>query len=405
MLFKIAWKNVWRSRGRSLVVMGSIIVGVWALLFGTGFMNGFMVGYMADIINKDISNIQIHNPEFKKDYDVKYNIANGKQKAEDIRSWEGVRGATTRTIVNGMISSPKKASGVQIRGINLENEAIVTQLPTLLVEGKYFEGIKRNPIIIGSKLAENLSVKLRSKVVLTFNDGEGNITAGAFRVVGIVKSSSVAINETYAYVRKADLNNLIGLGDDLVHEIAVVTDPQVEEAAIINRYKHELDGDLVESWREIAPELAMMDEMYGSMLYVLMGIILTALIFGIVNTMLMAVLERFRELGMLMAVGMNKLRVYLMIVIETVFLGLVGAPIGLLVGWGTVYFYQVHGVDLSNYSEGLESFGYSSILYPYLDGSVYVIVTVGVVITAVIAALYPAWKAVKLRPVEALHKL
>ena len=404
MLVKIAWKNVWRSRSRSLVVIGSIIVGVWALLFGTGFMNGFLVSYMADIINHDISNIQIHNPEFKQDFDVKYFIKDGKEKATAVRQWDGVRGVTTRTIVSGMISSPKKAAGVQIRGIDLENEAIVTRLDSIVAEGTYFTGIKRNPIIIGAKMAANLGVKLRSKVVLTFNDGHGNITAGAFRVVGIARSSSVAINETYAFVRQQDLTKLVGLGD-IVHEIAILTRPQVDEAAIIDRYHRTFNNDLAESWREIAPELAVMSEMYGNMLFVLMGIILTALVFGIVNTMLMAVLERFRELGMLMAVGMNKVRVYLMIMIETVFLGVAGAPIGLLVGWLTIYYYRIHGVDLTNYSEGLAAFGYSAILYPYLDGSVYFIVTIGVVVTALISALYPAWKAIKLKPVEALHKL
>ena len=404
MLLKIAWKNVWRSRGRSFVVIGSITVGVWALLFGSGFMNGFLVGYMANIINNDISNIQIHNAQFKDDFDIKFDIKNGHQKAEEIRSWDGVKGATTRTIVTGMISSPKKAAGVQIRGIDLENEARVTSLDSILGEGTYFEGINRNPVIIGSKLAENLSVKLRSKVVLTFNDGEGNITAGAFRVVGIAESSSLTISEMYAFVRQDDLTRLIGLGDQ-VHEIADVIDPQVEESAIVDKYKAAYPDDLTESWREIAPELALMDEMYGSMLYVLMAIILTALIFGIVNTMLMAVLERIRELGMLMAVGMSKARVYIMILVETVFLGLVGAPLGLFVGWATIAYYETNGVDLSSYSEGLESFGYSSILYPYLDNSVYLIVTIGVLVTAVLAALYPAYKAVKLRPVEALHKI
>ncbi len=404
MILKIAWKIVWRSRGRSLVVIGSIVVGIWALLFGSGFMNGFLVGYMANIIDNDISNIQIHNPAFKKDLDIKFFVENGKDKAATIRTWNGVKGATTRTVVSGMISSPKKASGVQIRGIDLENEAIVTSLDSIISEGTYFEGIKRNPIIIGSKLAENLSVKLRSKVVLTFNDSDGNITAAAFRIVGIVKSSSLAISEMYAYVRQEDLTRLVGLNGQ-IHEIAVITDPQIEESVIVNKYHETYKGDLAETWRETAPELAMMSEMYGSMLYVLMGIIMTALVFGIVNTMLMAVLERFRELGMLMAVGMNKLRVYLMILIETVFLGIIGAPIGLFVGWVTIYYYRVNGVDLSNYSEGLEAFGYSSILYPYLDTSAYIIVTVGVIITAVIGALYPAWKAVKLNPVEALHKL
>ena len=404
MILKIAWKNVWRSRGRSLVVIGSIVVGIWALLFGSGFMNGFLVGYMANIIDNDISNIQVHNPEFKKDLDIKFFIENGKDKAAEIRTWEGVKGATTRTVVSGMISSPKKASGVQIRGIDLENEAIVTSLDSIISEGTYFEGIKRNPVIIGSKLAENLSVKIRSKVVLTFNDSHGNITAAAFRVVGIVKSSSLAISEMYAYVRQDDLTRLAGLNGQ-IHEIAVITDPQVEEAVIVSKYKETYKEDLAETWKETAPELAMMSEMYGSMLYVLMGIIMTALVFGIVNTMLMAVLERFRELGMLMAVGMNKVRVYFMIVIETVFLGIVGAPIGLFVGWVTIYYYRVNGVDLSNYSEGLEAFGYSSILYPYLDTSAYITVTIGVIFTAVVGALYPAWKAVKLNPVEALHKL
>ncbi len=404
MLVKIAWRNIWRSRARSLVVIGSIIVGVWALLFGNGFMNGFMVGYSADIIQHDISNIQVHNPEFKKDYDIVFTIPNGDEKANEIRQWEGVKGVSTRSITQGMISSPQKAAGVQIRGIDLENEAIVTQLDSMINEGTYFEGIKRNPIVIGSKLARNLKVKIRSKVVLTFNDANGDIIAGAFRVVGIVKSSSISINEMYAFVRQEDLNKLLAIGSE-IHEIAIVTEEQIDEALIVNKYSEIYPDDKAESWKELAPELLFMQEMYGSMLYVLMAIILTALVFGIVNTMLMAVLERKKELGVLMAIGMNQKKVYLMILIETLFLAFVASPIGLLVGYLTILYYRYVGVDLSNYSEGLEAFGYSSILYPYVDGSVYIIVTIGVIITAFIAALYPAWKAVKLKPVDAIHSI
>ena len=132
---------------------------------------------------------------------------------------------------------------------------------------------------------------------------------------------------------------------------------------------------------------------------------MVALVFGIVNTMLMAVLERFRELGMLMAVGMNKIRVFTMVLIETLYLGIVGAPLGLLVGWLTIYYYKGVGVDLSNYSEGLESFGYSSILYPYVQGDAYFQIAIAVMVTALVGAIYPAWKAVKLKPVEALHSI
>ena len=404
MLLKIAWRNVWRSRGRSLVVMGSIIVGIWALIFGTGFMNGFLVGYMANIINNDISNVQIHHKDFKTDYDVNLFIEKGEEKAKELKSIPGVKDVTTRMIVNGMIASPKKASGIQIRGIDLEQEARVTHLDSMITEGAYFEGIRKNPIVIGSKLAETLKVKVRSKVVLTFNDANGNITAAAFRIAGIVSSSSLSISEGYAFVRQQDLGRVLGM-EGKVHEIAAITDPLIDESTVVEAYSAKYPDDLAESWREISPELAYMEEMYSSMLYVLMGIIMVALVFGIVNTMLMAVLERFRELGMLMAVGMTRIRVFLMVMLETLYLGIIGAPFGLLLGWLTISYYARVGVDMSNYAEGLESFGYSSILYPYVQGSVYPQIVIAVLITAFIGAIYPAWKAVKLKPVEALHSI
>jgi ABC-type antimicrobial peptide transport system permease subunit len=132
---------------------------------------------------------------------------------------------------------------------------------------------------------------------------------------------------------------------------------------------------------------------------------MTALVFGIVNTMLMAVLERTKELGILMAIGMNRIRVFFMIVLETIFISFIGSPVGLLVGAINIYMYSDKGVDLSNYSEGLEAFGYSSFLYPYLEPKVYIIVTIAVFITAIIASLYPAYKAIRLKPVEAIHSI
>ncbi|WP_421878122.1 ABC transporter permease [Marinoscillum sp.] len=403
MLLKIAWRNIWRSRGRSLVVLGSIVVGIWALVSAVGFMNGFIVGYMADIINHDISNIQIHHPEFKKDKEVRFTIPNGKQKVEEIDTWEGVQAATTRVLVNGMIASPKKASGVQVRGIIPEMESAVTELDSLIGEGAYFEGISRNPVLIGKKLSEKLDVKVRSKVVLTFTDAHSNITSAAFRVAGIIESSSINLNEGYAFVLQEDLMRLLGI--DEVHELAILTGPHTDESQIIQKYQERYPNDLAESWKEIAPELALMQEMYSSMLYVLITIVMIALVFGILNTMLMAVLERFKELGMLMAVGMAKLKVFLMVLIETIYLGILGAPFGLALGWLTIKYFTLNGIDLSEYSEGLESFGYGSILYPYIENSTYLTIAIAVIITAFIGAIYPAWKAVKLKPVEALHKI
>ncbi len=403
MLIKIAWRNIWRSKGRSMVVMGSIIVGIWALISAVGFMNGFMVGYMADIINHDISNIQIHNPEFKSDQEVKYVIPDGKKKVNEIRKWTEVEGATSRIIVSGMIASARKGSAVQIRGVDKSNEAKVTELDSLVNEGTYFDGIKRNPILLGKKLAEELKVKVKSKVILTFMDESGTPISARFRVAGIINTSSVNLNEMTAFVLNEDIGRLLGSYE--IHEIAILTMPRIEEEVVLNKYNDLFKGDLVETWTQVAPELELLNEMYGSMMYVLVFIVMMALVFGIVNTMLMAVLERIRELGMLMAVGMTRIKVFLMVLLETIFLGILGSPIGLFFGWLMMYYYTTNGIDLSAYSEGLESFGYSSILYPYVDSSTYLIVTVSVIITAFIGAVYPAWKAIKLKPVEALHAI
>ncbi|MDN3668217.1 ABC transporter permease [Echinicola jeungdonensis] len=402
MLTKIAWRNVWRNKGRSLVVIGSILVGIWALLFMVGFMNSFTISYINGAIQHEISHIQIHHPDFKKDFQIGYTIPKGLSIAESIPVEPGVEAVSPRSIATGMISSPRKANGVRIYGIYPELEKSVTHHDSLLVEGAYFGSGKRNPIVIGKELAEELKVNINSKVVLTFQDEENNLVSGAFRVTGLIETTSPTINKATAYVKMEDLNRIASIGDG-IHEIALLLSNPENEPLILDKLKADHPNLLIESWRNLAPELELFLSMTDSFLWVLFGIIMVALIFGIINTMLMAVLERYRELGMLMAIGMNKGRVYVMIVIETIFLSLVGGPLGTLIGLVTMNWIGIHGIDLSAYSEGLREYGYSSILYPSIENSTYLYVTIGVVLTALIGALYPAYRAIQLDPTKALH--
>lgn len=404
MIFTIAWRNIWRNYGRSFVVIGSIIVGIWSITFLSGFMNGFMNGFVENAIKHEYANLQVHHPKFKEDYEIKYFIPDGKMIAAKISRLPQTKAVTARSVTNGMIASAKKASGVQILGIDPSKEAAVTQLDSLLNDGKYFEGVKRNPILIGDKLASNLGVKIRSKLVLTFQDINGNITAGAFRVVGILKSSSVKINEGTAYVKKSDLNKLLEIGDE-IHEIAIKTETAESQELLKSQLLVNNPDLLTQDWKELAPTLNLMTIWFSRVLRILIVIVMTALAFGIVNTMLMSVLERFKELGILMAVGMNKTRVFVMILSETFMLSLVGGPLGMLAGYLTLSYFGVVGIDLSDYSDGLAAIGYDSILYPKITPNVYFEIAVGVVITSFIGALYPARKAVNLKPVEAIAKI
>lgn len=404
MIAIIAWRNVWRNKGRSLVVIGAMIIGIWALAFGGGFMQSFLISYIQSSIRHETSNGQVHHPEFTKDYDIQYYINQPAKIMEFIRSSPGVEYVTSRSLVNGMISSSRQATGVKIIGVDPEAEAKVTELDSLIADGAYFEGVSSNPVLIGDKLADKLKVKVKSKVVLTFQDVNGNITAGRFLVAGILHATSVAISETSAYVRKSDINRLLNIGDN-VHEIAFTTLPGADDASLVNKIKASFPDEEVESWKDLAPELVFMQQWMSASLKVLIIIIMSALAFGIVNTMLMAVLERIRELGMLMSLGMKRTKVFLMIMFETIYLSTVGGPVGLLVGYLTIAYLGKEGIDLTNYSQGLEAIGYESVLYPTLQPLDYFQIVVGVVLTAFLASIYPAWKAIKLKPIDALHTI
>lgn len=404
MIAIIAWRNVWRNKGRSLVVIGAMIIGIWALAFGGGFMQSFLISYIQSSIRHETSNGQVHHPEFTKDYDIQYYINQPDKIMEFIRSSPGVEYVTSRSLVNGMISSSRQATGVKIIGVDPEAEAKVTELDSLIADGAYFEGVSSNPVLIGDKLADKLKVKVKSKVVLTFQDVNGNITAGRFLVAGILHATSVAISETSAYVRKSDINRLLNIGDN-VHEIAFTTLPGADDASLVNKIKASFPDEEVESWKDLAPELVFMQQWMSASLKVLIIIIMSALAFGIVNTMLMAVLERIRELGMLMSLGMKRTKVFLMIMFETIYLSTVGGPVGLLVGYLTIAYLGKEGIDLTNYSQGLEAIGYESVLYPTLQPLDYFQIVVGVVLTAFLVSIYPAWKAIKLKPIDALHTI
>ena len=403
MLLSIAWRNIWRNPLRSLVVMLAITAGIAALSFGLGFYNGFIVDFIKNSITSEYSHIQIHHPEYKKDREIKYAIEEADSKIQNILTIEGIKSVTQRTIANGMISSPTTASGITVYGINPDEESEVTDLDSTVVEGKYF-GKSRNPILISKKMTQKLKTKVRSKLVLTFQDMNGDIVAGAFRVAGIIDTKSPRINESVVYVRNTDLQETLGL-EVGTHEIAMLLDDLAYEDTVLYQLRSTDDFSLIESWRQLAPELELVQSQVKVNMAIILGIIMLALGFGIVNTMLMAVLERYKEIGMLMAVGMKKLNVFGMIMLETFMLTIVGGPMGFILGVFIVEYYYVDGIDLTQYSAGLQEFGYDSILYPAMDLNLYLMIAAGVVITALLASIYPAFKAIKLKPIEALRKL
>ena len=405
-LLKLGWRNIWRSKLRSLVVIFSIIIGVWGGLLILGIMYGLNNQRMDIAINGYIGNVQIHNEKFLDDYAIKH-VINNIDKYENFLSKDSrVKAYSKRIVLSGMLSNSNGSSGIQVLGVNPSSEKNVTKIYSKLIEGEYFKSKKNNTILVGKKIADKLNLKLKSKVVITFQDEKNNLVSLLFRVEGIFRSGNSMFDESNVYVKnqsiRDNLVNFIGF-----HEMPIVIYENIEDSSLdltdaLKKDLKKIDNtNIIQSWDDIAVELAYANKMISAFLYFFMLIVISGLSFGIINTMLMAVLERKRELGMLMCIGMTRLKIFLMISIETLFLALIALPFGLIFSYFMINYFSVNGIDLSIVAAGLENFGIGTMLYLKLPLNYYYEIGLMIIVITIISSVFPSIRALKINPIEA----
>ncbi len=402
MLFLLAWKNVWRNKKRSLIILIAIALGLGCGLFASAVMYGMWDSTVNSAIDRDLSHIQIHTKAYKKENLIENFIPNGSSLKSQVEKIKGVKAVSERTVIDGMAASASSSSGVEIKGIIPDEERKVTSVASRIVEGKYFEGVSRNPVVIGKELAKKLDLKLRSKIILSFQAPDGNIIYAAFRIAGIFETESSIFDKSNVFVKQRDLGGLMN-SKPPIHEVAIRLTSVQEMEPVVSRLRNEYKNLSIETWQQLAPELSLTYETLILELNIFLGIILFALLFGITNTMLMSVMERIRELGVLMAVGMKRIRVFMLIIFETILLSITGGIMGMILGAASIAITAQKGINLSLFSQGLSSYGISSHLFPGLPGEFYPMLFIMIIITALVSAIYPAIKAVRLNPASAIR--
>jgi putative ABC transport system permease protein len=473
MITDIAWKNVWRNKTRSLIVISAVAIGVFAGVFTMAAINSSILQRIDAAVNEELSHIQVNNKDFRSSNDIQNIIKDFPSVMSALRSMTGVKEVTGRIIIKGIASTSAKSTGVEINGIDVEKEKKIFTLDKKLISGtgSYFnEKSKYNTVFIGEKLAKELNIiryiispealsalknekvpaavisKLQplydqrftsdkkfsktfqnlltskefkkygmkikeaawsyregSKIILSFLDVNNMQTGAAFRVTGIFRTNNDMFENTSLFVPIEELRTLTGMKEGTFHRAIALLDKSDRTNEITPKIRAALPEYEVLNWKEIQPDLAMiadfMEQIYG----IFMGIILLALAFGIVNTMLMAVLERTKELGMLMAIGMNRRKIFSMIMLESVFLSIVGGFAGMIISGVVIGITGKTGINLVKYSEGMEAFGYSAHLFPAIDVPFFITTTILIVLTGIFSSIYPARKALKLNPVEAIR--
>ena len=406
MLFIVAWRNIWRNRARSLVIFMAIVVGLVAGVVVSAVFNGLLKTTFEESIQNRISHIQIHHPEFLQNREIRYEIPNIEDVQQTLDIHSQIQVYSTRTVVEGMVASSRMSAGVRMMGIDPEMEARTTHFDELIVEGSYFEERGRLPqVIIGESLAEKLKVNVRSRIVLTFQDARGELISASFTVTAIFKATQSHFEERTVFMRGDELRQIAG-SENGITEIALLLEDFNDYKTVQGELAASFPELRVRHWEEIAPDLYLQLETSAQTLIWIVFIILLGVAFGLLNTVLMSVFERIRELGMLMAIGMKKAHVFTLIMLETILLSLSGGAVGLVVSVLLVRLLNNKGIDMANFgnADSFSEFGMSTLSYPYLDTGYYIQVAVLVFILAILAAIYPALKAIRLVPAEAVRQ-
>ena len=405
MITIFAWRNLWRNKLRSILIIAAFTLGIFAGIFIIAFLNGMINSRVDAVIGTELSHIQIHEPGFLDNDQFSLRFTVNDSLLEKIKNISHIVAVSKRIIVNSMVASAETGAGVKITGVDPLRERKVTTLFSKIIEGNYFDDKKSNEIIISEKLAKKLKVRLHNKIILTVLDEKRNITGGSFRIEGIYRTDNQIFDEANVFVTNNDLASLTGISGNEVHELAVLLDNN-QNTDVTDRALSQAFPKLeVNSWLQLSPEAGALVGAMNQYGYIFTIIILLALCFGIVNTMLMVIMERVHELGMLMAIGMNRRKVFSMIILETVFLSITGGIAGIISGWAATKYFGIKGINLYFWKEAFGELGYSSLVFPAIEPKVIVITTCLIIVAGVLSALYPAMKAIHLQPAKAIRTL
>jgi len=401
---RLAWRNLWRNHRRTIIMIAAVAVGIWAMLFMNALMRGMVNEMIRDSVKSLPGHVQIHHPEYRDDPNVVNAIAQPSGELLSLLEGPDVVVWASRVRVPAVVSSERESRSVTFVGIDPEWESSISFVAGDMAEGRFLENPADAGIIIGRKLADTLDTGLGKRIVIMTQDPDNEIADRGFRIVGLFDSNMQNLEEGYVFTGIETAQKLLKIGDR-VHEIAIVGPGFREVDPVYEKISAAAGPELSTlPWYELDPYLGTMLGVMDGFILVWIIVIFMALSFGLVNTLVMAVFERVREIGLMLALGMKPGVILGQIIVESVLLLLIGLFIGNLLAWATVV-PLADGIDVSMVAEGMEMFGSSSVLYPELALNDVVMANAIVILLGIVASLSPAWRASRYQPIEAITKV
>ena len=402
----LSWRNIWRNPRRTAVILVAVSMGVWSMVFLGGLMRGMMDGMVRNSIATLTGHIQIQQRQYPDDPSVDHRFQPTDHMIEQMtRCLPQQSHWAPRIRLDAVAGNARHTTGVTFVGIDPEREANVSFIGQAPIEGRYLEPGDDQGILIGKALADKMETKIGHKLILMTQDAGGEVASRAFRIRGIYQAEMQSTEKTFVFISLAAAQKMVKVGA-AVSEIVILLPEHQTSAALAAVLSDALNNQAlsVRSWQQIQPLLVIYLDLFNSFTFIWYLVVFIAMGFGIVNTTLMAVFERMHEFGLLKALGMRPLRIVKSIVIESACILLIGMCCGTLLGLGCAWALSFTGIDLSAFARGTEYFGMTRVIFPEITVSDVLSANVIVLILGLLISLYPAVKAARFLPVEAMRQ-
>ena len=402
LLLPLAWRSLWRNPRRTFITMLVVCAGLWSVLTFAVLLHAWSESSRDTAIRTITGEGQIHAQAYLDDPTVAHRLPPLDARLLAVLNGGNVTAYSARVRLSAIVQSEYKTLPVTLVGVVPGHERQISVLPTQITTGHYLSGPGDIGIVLGRNLASRLKTRVGKRVVVMAQAADGHLAERAFQVVGLFAGPRTAEDE-FVFTGLTTAQGFTGIGGDL-SEIAFDVRNDAALPGVLAALKRAVPGADVQSWKTLEPLSYAVSTFFDQFVLMWLWIIFLLMGFGIVNTQLMAVLERTREFGLLQALGMRPRLVLLEVALESVFLVGLGVVLGAAAALATVSAFP-KGLDLGFLARGAELAGAGHILYPVIVPGDFVEYSLVVWVLGVLATLWPARRASKVSPVEAMSHI
>ena len=400
---KMAWLNVWRRKIRSSLVILMIGVSMSVMLAIQGLYDGMVKHMIESTIRSESGEITFYAPSYRLHQNIKFHITDAGSILSELNRIPQVTAVCERIRIMGLASTARKSAMAKLVGIEIDKENTFGDFKEFIVEGELDFGMQNNGAVIGKKLAETMKVGVGSRIVYSAQDIHGELGSVSLYINGIVQTTNPAIDDFSLFVSMQTAQALTGLVDQSRTEFAL----RVDETASLNEMKKVLEEKFpvldIYTWLELYPVLEQMQVTVKIFNAITFAIVMLMVFIGILGVMFVSILERIREFGILLAIGEPYSFLRAQVFYEAVLLGIGGYLVGVMTGLPLLYYLQVYGLDLSEFSAGLEDWGMSNILYAVIEFNYFTTTLAAILLAALLSVVLPLRNLKKLNPIDVIQ--